>query len=93
MPDTFSFTLSEGKMYEYKILWGNEAEVENYLHILTGKSVFILPVVHYEELQPDQKPSFIALIEWESEENAVKALTKSSIKRQESFFTHFVKEQ
>lgn len=92
--ENFSFKLTEGKVYEYKLLWGAEDEINQTLatiELYDGKILFDLPAVSYSDLIPETPPQRVALVEWSDHQQAFdyKEEQKDRIK-EEAFYTFYI---
>lgn len=90
---SMSFSIQEGKLYEYKLFWGTEKEINDQLNHTRkhqGVILFDSKVVMYKELQNGKSPDKIVLVEWQSADQANRTRsTQSKTIREEAFYAHF----
>lgn len=93
LEEDLSFYIQEDKVYEFKLLWGDDNEISSHAESISnakGKVVFNLAVVQYEGLNGDKGPRNIALIEWTSSKEAETfKQTTSTLLKEEAFYTHY----
>ncbi len=91
--EKISFTLQEGKTYEYKLIYGEVNEIKKSVAEVNeagGKIVLDFSVSIYEDMKGNAAPKRIVLVEWENIQIAKKYRKKASQSiREESFYTYF----
>jgi len=91
--EKMSYTLQEGKTYEYKLVYGalNDIEKSTNKTKKAGGTIilnFSLPI--YEDLKGNTAPKKLILVEWDNIETAKKhRANNTNSTQEEAFYTHF----
>ncbi|NMH87525.1 hypothetical protein [Flavivirga algicola] len=85
-----TLTFNEGKVYEITMLWNKKRLKEKKIKKHGGRILFNAPVSGYEDLTSGNAPQQIAIVEWNSEEEAkaYKYHVHGSLDNEEAFYTH-----
>ncbi|TYA74535.1 hypothetical protein [Seonamhaeicola marinus] len=85
-----TLTFSNEKVYEITMLYNKKKLKEKKINKHHGKVLFSKPVSGYEDLTSGSAPDYLAIIEWNSEEEAraYKYHAHGALDNEETFYTH-----